>query len=285
MKRLIVNADDFGIHAAVNRGIAAGYNVGIITSTSLMAGGAAFADAVRVVGECPGLGVGVHLTLVGGGYPVLSTQSVPSLLDETGRFLPSHPVFIARYLAGKINLAEVERELTAQVEKICDAGIVPTHFDSHQHLHVLPGIFAVVTKLAARFDIRAIRKPAEPICFFGGMMPSPGRVAGRCALSLLAAWSMRNAKLAGLAVADHFYGMLAGGHMEQKYFSAILRSLPEGVSEIMVHPGADNKILGGFYDWQYHWEQELSSVTSEETMQYLAAQPIELISFKELSHE
>ncbi len=282
MKRLIVNADDFGIHAAVNRGIAAGYNVGIITSTSLMAGGAAFADAVRVVGECPGLGVGVHLTLVGGGYPVLSTQSVPSLLDETGRFLPSHPVFIARYLAGKINLAEVERELTAQVEKICDAGIVPTHFDSHQHLHVLPGIFAVVTKLAARFDIRAIRKPAEPICFFGGMLPSPGRVAGRCALSLLAAWSMRNAKLAGLAVADHFYGMLAGGQLNENRLQALIDSLPEGASEIMTHPGLGGEELTQIFPWGYHWEEELKALLSPKVRERIRNGNVQLISFREL---
>ena len=282
MKRLIVNADDFGIHAAVNRGIAAGYNVGIITSTSLMAGGAAFADAVRVVGECPGLGVGVHLTLVGGGYPVLSTQSVPSLLDETGRFLPSHPVFIARYLAGKINLAEVERELTAQVEKICDAGIVPTHFDSHQHLHVLPGIFAVVTKLAARFDIRAIRKPAEPICFFGGMMPSPGRVAGRCALSLLAAWSMRNAKLAGLAVTDCFYGMLAGGQLNENRLQALIDSLPEGASEIMTHPGLGGEELTQIFPWGYHWEEELKALLSPKVRERIRNGNVQLISFREL---
>ena len=282
MKRLIVNADDFGIHAAVNRGIAAGYNVGIITSTSLMAGGAAFADAVRVAGECPGLGVGVHLTLVGGGDPVLAPQSVPSLLDEAGRFLPSHPVFIARYLAGKISLSEVERELTAQVEKICDAGITPTHFDSHQHLHAMPGVFAVAAKLAARFDIRAIRKPAEPICFLGGMMPSPGRVAGRCALSLLAGWSMRNEKLAGLAVTDHFYGMLAGGQLNENWLQALIDSLPEGSSEIMTHPGLGGEELAQTFPWGYHWEEELKALLSPKVRERIRNGAVQLISFREL---
>ena len=79
--------------------------------------------------------------------------------------------------------------------------------------------------------------------------------------------------------------MLAGGHIEKKYFLNILKALPDGISEIMVHPGCDAKALGSVYDWQYHWEDELASVTSEEAMSYLRQQKIELISFKELTHE
>ena len=282
MKRLIVNADDFGIHVAVNRGIAAGYNVGVITSTSLMAGGDAFADAVRIAGECPGLGLGVHLTLVGGGQSVLAPQSIPSLLDEAGRFLPSHPAFFARYLAGRINLSEVERELTAQVEKICEAGIVPTHLDSHQHLHVLPGIFAVAAKLASRFNIRAIRKPAEPICFFGGMLPSPGRMAGRSGLSLLASWTMRNANLDGIAVTDHFYGMLAGGQLNENRLQALIDSLPEGASEIMTHPGLGGEELTQIFPWGYHWEEELKALLSPKVRERIRNGNVQLISFREL---
>lgn len=282
MRRLIVNADDFGIHVSVNRGIAAGYNVGIITSTSLMAGGAAFEDAIRIADECPGLGIGVHLTLVGGGLPVLPPQLIPSLLDKQGMFLPSHPVFIARYLAGHINLAEVELELAAQVEKIIKAGIVPTHFDSHQHLHVLPEIFAVAVKLARRFSIRAIRKPAESVWFFGGMLPSPGRVAGRSALSLLVAWSMRRAKIDALAVTDHFYGMLAGGQLNETWLQALIEALPEGSSEIMTHPGMDVTELTQAYKWGYHWDEELKALISPRVSERIRNGMIQLISFREL---
>ena len=73
--------------------------------------------------------------------------------------------------------------------------------------------------------------------------------------------------------------------MEERYFLNILRALPDGVSEIMVHPGCDAAALGSVYDWQYHWEDELASVTSLETMRYLEEHEIELVSFKELTHE
>ena len=205
MKRLIVNADDFGLHAAVNAGIAIGHREGIITSASLMAGGGAFDDAVRIAGECPRLGIGVHLTLVGGGRPVLPPAQVSSLLDGQGCFLMGHPAFIARYLAGRIKLCEVEAELTAQVEKVCVAGVTPSHLDSHQHLHVLPGIFAIAKKLALRFSVGSMRRPAEPLAFFGGLQLSAGRIAGRTGLSLLTAWSMRSSRMDGTDGAGTFF--------------------------------------------------------------------------------
>ena len=174
MKRLIVNADDFGLHAAVNHGIRDAYSGGIVTSTSLMAVGAAFDEAVAIARDCPELGVGVHLTLVGA-RPVAS--AVASLVDGKGDFCASYPVFLRRYLQGTIRRDEVARELAAQIEKVTQAGIRPTHLDSHQHLHVVPGISAIVLDLARRFAIPAVRIPAEPLGFFGGLSPSVGRVA------------------------------------------------------------------------------------------------------------
>ena len=115
MRRLIVNADDFGLHVAVNQGIQAAHSEGIVSSASLMAGGAAFDDAVRIAKHCPELGVGVHLTLVGA-RPVLPAAEVPSLVVENGDFYGSYPVFLKRFLSGKIRLAEVERELAAQFD-------------------------------------------------------------------------------------------------------------------------------------------------------------------------
>ena len=282
MKRLIVNADDFGIHAVVNQGIAAGHTCGVITSASLMAGGDAFDDAVRIAGEQPSLAVGAHLTLVGGGKPVLSPQAIPGLLDAQGFFLSGHPAFLARYLAGRIKLAEVELELTAQLEKICAAGLVPSHLDSHQHLHVLPGIFAVVARLAKRFSIRAIRKPAETVCFFGGARPSLGRVAGRTGLSLLAAGSMCNAKRNGFVTTDHFYGMLSGGQLNEALMLELIDVLQNGSTEIMTHPGCNGEELAGLYNWGYHWEEELQALISPVVRERLRNKAIELISFRDL---
>ena len=235
MRRLIVNADDFGLHAAVNRGILTAHTEGIVSSASLMAGGAAFDDAVLIAKQCPQLGVGVHLTLVGAS-PLLPVAEVSSLLDEAGDFYGSYPLFIKRFLRGKIRLAEVERELAAQIDRVRMAGIQPSHLDSHQHLHVLPGIGGLVLDLARRFSIRAIRIPAEPVAFIGATPATVGRLVGRGGLTMLANLFRQHAAAAGIRTSGHFYGMLAGGQLTEPAILAILRRLPPGYSELMTHP-------------------------------------------------
>ena len=279
MKRLIVNADDFGLHASVNRGIRDAHSGGIVTSTSLMAGGEAFDEAVAIAQACPDLGVGVHLTLVGA-RPVVS--AVASLVDGEGNFCASYPVFLRRYLQGIVKRAEVARELAAQIEKVTRAGIRPTHLDSHQHLHVVPGISAIVLDLARRFAIPAIRIPAEPLGFFGGLSFSVGRVAGRSGLTVLAGLFRRRALAAGLKTPDHFFGMLAGGQLNETALQNILQQLPAGTSEIMCHPGRPDAALARQYSWDYHWSDELAALCAPRIRRILQENGIRLISFREL---
>lgn len=281
MKRLIVNADDFGLHESVNRGIQQAHQGGVVTSTSLMAGGAAFKDAVDRARACPELGVGVHLTLVGA-RPVAPPSQVASLLDGHGGFCSSYPLFLARALRGGVRLTEVERELTAQIEKILRAGLVPSHLDSHQHLHVVPGIAAVVMRLARRFSIKALRIPAEPLLFLGETGLSPGRIAGRTGLTLLARRFRSRAVGAGFLVPDHFFGMLAGGQMREPVLLPILGRLTEGVTEIMTHPGCRDDALAAEYSWGYHWEEELQALCSPAVRTEIRQRDIRLISFREL---
>ena len=279
MKRLIVNADDFGLHSSVNRGIRDAHSGGIVTSTSLMAGGEAFDEAVAIAQDCPELGVGVHLTLVGA-RPVAS--AVVSLVDGEGNFCASYPVFLRRYLQGIVKRAEVARELAAQIEKVTRAGIRPTHLDSHQHLHVVPGISAIVLDLARRFAIPAIRIPAEPLGFFGGLSFSVGRVAGRSGLTVLAGLFRRRALAAGLKTPDHFFGMLAGGQLNETALQNILQQLPAGTSEIMCHPGRPDAALARQYSWDYHWSDELAALCAPQTRRLLQENGVRLISFREL---
>ena len=281
MRRLIVNADDFGLHAAVNRGILAAHTEGIVSSTSLMAGGAAFDDAVRIAKQCPQLGVGVHLTLVGASS-LLPVAEVSSLLDESGDFYGSYPLFIKRFLRGKIRLAEVERELAAQIDRVRMAGIQPSHLDSHQHLHVLPGIGGIVLDLARRFSIRAIRIPAEPVAFIGATPATVGRLAGRGGLTMLANLFRQQAAAAGIRTSDHFYGMLAGGQLTEPAILAILRRLPPGDSELMTHPGFADESLADAFRWDYQWDAERQALTAPAVRALLAERQIRLISFREL---
>jgi hopanoid biosynthesis associated protein HpnK len=281
MRRLIVNADDFGLHAAVNRGILAAHTAGIVSSASLMAGGAAFDEAVRLAGECPRLGVGVHLTLVGAN-PVLPAEEVSSLVDETGSLYGSYPLFIKRLLRGKIRLAEVEQELAAQIDRIRMAGIQPSHLDSHQHLHVLPGIGGIVLDLAKRFSIRAIRIPAEPVAFIGATPATVGRLVGRGGLTMLANLFRQQAAAAGIRTTDHFYGMLAGGQLTEPAILAILLHLPQGNSELMTHPGFADESLAAAYPWGYRWESERLALGAPVVRELIAERQIRLISFREL---
>ncbi|WP_371368773.1 Chitooligosaccharide deacetylase ChbG [Sporomusa rhizae] len=284
MKQLIVNADDFGLHENINLGIVEGHVNGCITSTSLMAGAPAFEHAVSLAAKQPKLGIGVHLTLVGG-RPVCDPGKIASLIDNKGMFPQSYPVFLKKACSGGISLSDVRRELTAQVQKVVAAGINVTHLDSHQHMHIVPGIVDVVIDIATTFGIRSMRIPAEPLMFFGGFKPSVGRILGRSGLSVLAKAAGFKAKRAGIIIPDHFFGMLAGGNMEEQLFVEIIDNLPEGISEIMIHPGLEEESLNKLFDWGYHWQQELAAVTSQRTTECLVQRRVKLVSFEDITNQ
>ncbi len=284
MKKLIVNADDFGLHHQVNQAVIEGYQKGCIRSTSLMPTGAAVEEACQLARENPDLGIGIHITLVAE-KPVLPADKVSTLLDETGHFHADHMVFIKNYIQGKIDKGQLYAECEAQIKKAMSLGLNITHLDSHQHLHTLPGVTAICLELMKKYGIHKMRFPGEAFLFTGEYNSGLFRRVAKCGLTVCAMLARSQAREYDISMPEHFFGMLAGGHMEEKYFMNILQSLPEGVSEIMVHPGKDAKVLGSVYNWQYHWEDELASVTSQKAMNYLNEHKIELISFKELSHE
>ena len=160
MKNLIVNADDLGWTPGVNRGIVEAFRNGIVTSTSLLANGAAFAGGVEMARAAGGLGVGVHLNLTDGA-PVTGRESVTSLLNKQGEFAGGPESLLLRRASRGLLLKEVEREWNAQIQKVRDAGIEPTHLDGHKHVHMLPGLFEIALRLAKWHGIGAIRVSLE----------------------------------------------------------------------------------------------------------------------------
>lgn len=281
MKQLIINADDFGLHESVNTGIIEGHTAGIITSTTIMPGSKAFEHAVSLAKLHPKLGVGVHLTLVGE-KPVCQPDEVASLVDGDGCLASQYPQFLKNYILGKIKLSDVRRELTAQVQKAADSGILITHLDSHQHMHIVPGIIEITIDIAKEFGIKAMRIPAEPYFFRGGYACPPMRFAARGGLTMLAGLAARKVLSNRLAMPEHFFGMLAGGNLQEEFLLAILAALPEGVSEIMMHPGSNNALLNEVYPWNYHGQEELAAVKSGKVGQYIRDNRINLISFRDL---
>lgn len=284
MKRLIVNADDFGLHTEVNHAIIEGYIHGCLRSTSFMAVGSAAEEAAALAKEHPGLGVGVHLTLVAE-RPLLSPEEIPGLTGNDGRFWPDHMAFIKKFIMGHIPWQSIYAECEAQILRAKERGLSLSHIDSHQHLHVLPKIIAIVTELAKKYGLKKMRLPAEDYCFTGGYAAPFTRHIAKAGLTFCARQAWPRIKAAGIITPRHFFGMLAGGHMVPENFQAILEALPEGTSEIMVHPGRNNALLDAVYHWQYHWEEELAAVTSPKAREYIKRHQIELISYKELTDE
>lgn len=282
MKQLIVNADDFGLHPLINAGIIKGHQEGFITSTSLMPSASCWQEAVRLAKENPRLGIGVHLTLVGGVPSVLPKEQVSSLLDDDGLFLPDYVAFAKRYYSGAVKKAELEAELRAQLERALSCGVNITHIDSHQHTHVLPGINSLVLKLSNEYNIIRVRIPKEGYLFTGGFQTGVGRLIGRSGLSFCADMAALRADSLGLRHPQHFYGMLAGGHLNAQLIANILRQLPEGVSEIMTHPGLDSAALGKAFSWQYHWREELDAYLDAGNKALLKELGIEPVSFAAL---
>lgn len=212
--RLIVNADDFGWSRDVNEGILYCHQHGILTATTLMAGGAAFSHAVELARESPSLDVGVHLTL-------LHTASVLN-----GAALPADVPSLLRAVAlGRI---DVYSEFAAQVRKIVAAGICPSHLDTHKHTHVLPVVASAVARIVREFGIRWVRMPFD----FGG---SSG-VAARLMRTQM--WGMRRKlRAAGALTTDHFAGFAETGFLDEGRLVELIDRLPAGSTELMCHPG------------------------------------------------
>ncbi|HJZ70149.1 MAG TPA: ChbG/HpnK family deacetylase [Vicinamibacterales bacterium] len=239
LRRLVVNADDLGLTVGVNDGIFDAHELGILTSASLFANAPATADAVERLRDHPSLGAGVHLTLVDG-TPTLPPERVPTLIADAGRFHQSWTPFILACLRGRVSLDEVERELTAQIDRLWSRGIRPTHVDAHKHVHAFPPIFAIVARLARRFGIPSVRVPHErwsPVYGDEGQRRSARRQALLNAAML--PWARRDRRVAdafGLQ-SPQFTGRIHTGVFSLESILRTLRQLRPGVTELMVHPG------------------------------------------------
>lgn len=223
--RLLVNADDLAWSRSVNAGIVEAYQGGIVTSTSLLAAGHAFDDAIRLLAENPGLTVGVHLNIYRG-EPVLPPDAVSTLLGDDGRFPGDWKVTARRLALDEIDLAQVEAEFSAAVEKVIAAGVRPAHLDSEKHLHQWPSIFDVVCRVAVRYEIPRVRVVREP--FTTKAIPA--------ALSLLGLRNAAHARAMGLSVADATIGVTESP-IDRDTLARLLAGARAANVEFVCHPG------------------------------------------------
>jgi len=290
MKQLIVTADDFGLTERVNEGIIEAHRDGIVTTTSLMANGGAFEDAVSRARTMPQLAIGAHLNLTQG-PPVSPVTVVRTLLDGDSK-MKVGPIALGKEIAiGKVRLSEVELELRAQIENIITAGVKLTHLDGHKHIQLLPGVFEIVLKLAREYVIKGIRCAAEP----GGarLLAKEARRTGKSGLkqfalarafSLLALKARPKVKRAGLFTPEYFQGITQTGFLDIAELSRILNNLPEGTTELMSHPGyADAALARTPTRLLKQREEELHVLVDPGLKDLIARNGIQLISYRELS--
>jgi predicted glycoside hydrolase/deacetylase ChbG (UPF0249 family) len=244
VKNLIVNADDLGWTEGVNRGILEAFHHGIVTSTSLLANGSAFKGGAEAARSAPGLGVGVHLNL-SDGPSIADRETVTTLLNDGGEFAGGPESLLLRRARGGLSLSEVENEWDAQIQKVRDTGIAPTHLDGHKHVHMLPGLFEIALRLAKRHGISAIRVSLEASSLRAALSAGSKQRAGVVikqgvqarGLKLLARDARELAGRAGISTADYFCGIAQTGELTREGVEQLVKNLPDGTTELMCHPG------------------------------------------------
>lgn len=296
VRRLIINADDFGFTSGVNRAIVEAHTGGVVTSSTLMANGAAFAEAARLAGTAPRLSIGCHVVLLDG-RPVLPAERIPTLTARssarpqpaTSDFRDGLKTFAARALAGRINPEEIEAEACAQIRKIQSAGIRVSHIDTHKHTHLFPAVLRPVLKAASSCGVRAVRNPFGPRFPLQStrLLARPGLWARFLEVRVLRrfAGKFREAvEREGLSTPDGTLGIEVTGVLDDTLFRAIAQSIPEGTWEFVCHPGyndADLQVAGTRL--RASRETELEVLTSTHARKILSDQGIALISYHDLN--
>ncbi len=246
MRRLIINADDFGFTAGVNRAIVEAHSRGIVTSSTLMANGTAFADAVELAQSVPRLSVGCHVVLIDG-EPVLPGRQLPSLTRE-GRFRDGLKTFAARALTARMEDEEVFAEATAQIRRIQTAGIRVAHFDTHKHTHLFPRILRPVLRAAKACGVAAVRNPFGPRLPMRSseLLQRPNLWTRYAQLRVLGAFARKfraAVEQEGFATTDGTLGIEVTGTLDESLFHAIADSMPDGTWEFVCHPGYNDADL------------------------------------------
>jgi len=294
VRRLIVNADDFGLTAGVNRAIVESHTGGVVTSTTLMANGHAFADAVTAARSTSDLSIGCHVVLVDG-TPVSAPAAVETLLPvraaEPDKFNSSLSAFAARAMFGGFDRDQLVAEVAAQIRKIQAAGLQVTHLDSHKHAHIFPEILSALLRAARICGVRAIRNPIVPVKVlpvkqFKGKRELLKRYGQVRVLHTFSKHFLQQTRRAGLLTPDGVIGVIETGSAENNGYGSLLRqmlaSLPAGTWEWVCHPGYhDADLDAAGTRLRASRQDELRLLTSPELRAFLDEQKIQLIGYRE----
>lgn len=284
-RTLVVNADDLALHPAINEGVFEAHEAGVLRSASMIATGAWADEVVRYVRGHPSLDIGIHLTLLDV-TPAGDPGPWRDCLDENGLLPPSA---LRRSLARLLprltrHPAATIAEFDAQIRRVLDLGLRPTHLDSHNHLHLWPTLFAPVAQLCVDHGIRWIRLPRAPIrrwprrpwevdwpVLKGTVIRSLGRVAA-------------HGLQPGLRTPDHFVGLgLYGPGAGPARVVQLARALDPGITEWLVHPVRATPTFRAAYPWGSDWGREHGTLCDPAVRDTIAGAGVRLASFGELA--
>jgi chitin disaccharide deacetylase len=286
VRRLIINADDFGLTAGVNRAILHAHQDRVVTSATLMAGGKHFQQAIQLAGSASKLSVGCHVVLIDGN-PVRT--DVPSLLRPGGanhhQFRTSLYSFAMAALATQMNPDHIEAEAVAQIRQLQSAGINVSHIDTHKHTHVFPSVLESLLRAARACGIRAIRNPF-PLArgWLQQVRHTPALAKRFLQVQVLRAAFYGNfnkqIRQAGLAAPDGCLGVIETGYLDECLLHGIIEAIPSGTWELVCHPGYnDAELAAANTRLRQSRAQELQLLTSPATRAVLTQRGIELISY------
>jgi predicted glycoside hydrolase/deacetylase ChbG (UPF0249 family) len=283
VRRLIVNADDFGLTRGVNRAIVELNRQRVLTSATLMACAEATQEAIALAGETASLGVGCHVVLVDG-EPALPAAQIPSLADwktdrRRGRFHATLGSFLRNLLTGQIDPAQIQSETSAQIALLQQAGLEPTHVDTHKHTHMFPAVLRPVLRAARSAGITAVRNPFEPEWSRRATLSAPRMRRFEVALlHRLEPAFRRIVAEEGFTTTDGAIGVLATGTLDRAAVSSLLRAMPPGTWELVTHPGYNDADLK-----QANTRLLAARETEQQALQNVAEfDDVELIRFSDL---
>lgn len=296
MRRLIINADDFGLTSGVNRAILEAHQGGVVTSTTLMATGPAFQEAAQMARTVPKLSVGCHVVLVDGS-PLLPANDLSSLVtsieraDSTKgnpRLRDGMADFVRRALTGQLDPLQIEAEATAQIRRLQSAGLSVSHCDTHKYTHIFPAVLQPLLRAIKNCGVRALRNP------FSDVRPLPlgvllartnlwKRYAQVKVLRRFADQFRRAASDADVFTPDGTLAVVITGELDERFFRVIIESMPEGTWEFVCHPGYyDSDLEATRTRLKESREKELRVLTSSVARRVLAEREITLISFRDI---
>jgi predicted glycoside hydrolase/deacetylase ChbG (UPF0249 family) len=276
-KKLVIVADDFGLTKGVNNGVIECHRAGIVTSASLIVNTPGSHQACTIAFESNfDVGIHVNLTL---GRPMSPPETVASLVSSDHTF-HSLREFLRRALQNRLKWSEIESEARVQIEHVLSTRLMPKHLDSHHHIHVLPIIFKIFSRLCHDYEIPFLRIPTEALT----VNPFHFHASLKKILISLAVSRANHARTQRRV--DCFYGLSSYNSSNPRTaLKNILRHIRPGTSELMVHPGYNDPSLEKMDSWNRQREKEVEILTSNEIKEALRTYEIKLVSFGDLLGE